>query len=33
MAPSEFWGLTLPQYNALGKYMDDYAKEMERANR
>jgi hypothetical protein len=32
MSPTDYWRLTLPEYNILAEYMDDYAKEMERAS-
>jgi hypothetical protein len=33
MQPSEFWRLTIPEFNALAAYMNAYAAEMEKANR
>jgi len=33
MAPSEFWRLTLREYNALTEFIDEYAREMEKINR
>ena len=33
LSPAEFWGLELREFNALAKFMDEYNREMERANR
>ena len=33
MQPSEYWRLTVPEYNALAEYMTEYAEQVEEANR
>jgi len=33
MQPSEFWALSVREFNALTDYMVEYSIEMERANR
>jgi hypothetical protein len=33
MQPSEYWRLTVPEYNVLAEYMTEYAKQVEEANR
>ena len=33
MQPSEFWGLTVAEFNALCEFMSEYAREVERANK
>jgi len=32
MQPSEYWRLTLPEFNTLADFMQEYAREMERAS-
>ena len=33
LSPTDYWNLTTREFNALCEYMDDYAAEVERANR